>query len=180
MCALGPDGAVLQGVPLVSPRVHGWMLRRMWRVQGQWTFLRGALATVDRPVFGWVGRFFWHGIAHDHVAHHFFVGVPFYNLPEVTEAIKPVLGEYYYYDSTPTLYALWRSFTQCKFIESTGDIVFFKNMRGEVVRELECSAGSLARKENAVDLAVDDAAAGGERVGNIHEELEDVRDEEGA
>ncbi|EIW53692.1 uncharacterized protein TRAVEDRAFT_52811 [Trametes versicolor FP-101664 SS1] len=100
-----------------------------------WTFARGALATVDRPVFGWVGRFFWHGIAHDHVAHHFFVTVPFYNLPAVTEAIKPVLGEYYCYDSTPTLYALWRSFTQCTFIEPDGDVVFFKNQRGEAVRE---------------------------------------------
>ncbi|KAI0633978.1 fatty acid desaturase-domain-containing protein [Trametes polyzona] len=100
-----------------------------------WTFARGALATVDRPVFGWVGRFFWHGIAHDHVAHHFFVNIPFYNLPQVTEAIKPVLGEYYCYDSTPTLYALWRSFTQCTFIEPDGDVVFFKNQRGEALRE---------------------------------------------
>ncbi|KAI0640444.1 fatty acid desaturase-domain-containing protein [Trametes meyenii] len=100
-----------------------------------WTFARGALATVDRPVFGWIGRFFWHGIAHDHVAHHFFVNIPFYNLPQVTKAIKPVLGEYYCYDSTPTLYALWRSFTQCTFIESEGDVVFFKNQRGEALRE---------------------------------------------
>ncbi|KAL7284512.1 hypothetical protein ACG7TL_001803 [Trametes sanguinea] len=100
-----------------------------------WTFARGALATVDRPVFGWIGRFFWHGIAHDHVAHHFFVNIPFYNLPKVTEAIKPVLGEHYCYDSTPTLYALWRSFTQCTFIEPEGDVVFFKNQRGEAVRE---------------------------------------------
>ncbi|EPT03306.1 hypothetical protein FOMPIDRAFT_1081895, partial [Fomitopsis schrenkii] len=99
--------------------------------RGQWTFLHGALATVDRPVFGRVGRFFWHGIVHDHVAHHFLVGVPFYNLPEVMEAIKPVLGAHYCYDSTPTVGALWRSFTRCKFVESVGDVVFFKDMRGE-------------------------------------------------
>jgi hypothetical protein len=30
--------------------------------KGQWTFARGALATVDRPVFGWVGRFFLHNV----------------------------------------------------------------------------------------------------------------------
>ncbi|KAG5337297.1 hypothetical protein C0989_009837 [Termitomyces sp. Mn162] len=53
--------------------------------QDQWTFARGALATVDRPLFGWVGRFFFHNVN---------------NLPQVTEAIKPVLGEYYNYDST--------------------------------------------------------------------------------
>ncbi|KAF8057018.1 fatty acid desaturase-domain-containing protein [Lyophyllum atratum] len=101
----------------------------------QWTFARGALATVDRPLFGWVGRFFFHHISTDHLAHHFFATVPFYNLPQVTEAIKPVLGEYYNYDSTPALYALWRSFTQCTFVESEGDVIFFKNQYGEAVIE---------------------------------------------
>ncbi|KIM38876.1 hypothetical protein M413DRAFT_75526 [Hebeloma cylindrosporum] len=101
----------------------------------QWTFARGALATVDRPLFGWVGRFFLHNISSDHVAHHFFPAIPFYNLPEVTEAIKPVLGDYYNYDSTPALYALWRSFTQCTFVESEGDILFFRNQYGEALIE---------------------------------------------
>ena len=69
------------------------------RSQKSWTFVRGALATVDRPVFGWIGEFFWNGVSdssrtlfallgsltldrhsqinHHHVAHHFFVTVPF-------------------------------------------------------------------------------------------------------
>lgn len=34
----------------------------------EWTFLRGALATVDRPFLGWVGRFFLHNVSHDHVS----------------------------------------------------------------------------------------------------------------
>ncbi|KAJ6617120.1 fatty acid desaturase-domain-containing protein [Mycena sp. CBHHK59/15] len=106
---------------------------------GAWTFARGALATVDRPLFGWVGRFFLHNIGTDHVAHHFFANVPFYNLPEVTEAIRPVLGEHYNYDSTPALAALWRSFTQCTFVEDDGDVVFFKNRRGEAVVEVQKS-----------------------------------------
>ncbi|KAK2460742.1 hypothetical protein APHAL10511_007212 [Amanita phalloides] len=99
----------------------------------QWTFVRGALATVDRPLFGWVGRFFLHNINSDHLAHHFFPNVPFYNLPRVTEAIKPVLGDYYNYDSTPALYALWRSFTTCVFVEDEGDVVFFCNRYGEAL-----------------------------------------------
>lgn len=37
--------------------------------KGQWSFLRGAAATVDRPLLGWMGRFFLHNISHDHVAH---------------------------------------------------------------------------------------------------------------
>lgn len=34
-----------------------------------WSFVRGAAATVDRPLLGWMGRFFFHNISHDHVAH---------------------------------------------------------------------------------------------------------------
>ncbi|KAF9447277.1 hypothetical protein P691DRAFT_793638 [Macrolepiota fuliginosa MF-IS2] len=101
----------------------------------EWTFARGALATVDRPVFGWVGRYILHNINTDHVAHHFFTAIPFYNLPAVTEAIKPVLGEYYNYDSTPVLHALWRSFTQCAFVEDEGDILFFRDWYGNSLLE---------------------------------------------
>ena len=64
----------------------------------EWSFRRGAAATVDRPTLGWIGRFFFHNVrvaslpssdirlaegfslmqvAHDHVAHHFFSHVPF-------------------------------------------------------------------------------------------------------
>ncbi|XP_006455479.1 hypothetical protein AGABI2DRAFT_209944 [Agaricus bisporus var. bisporus H97] len=103
--------------------------------KNEWTFARGALATVDRPIFGWVGRYVLHNVNTDHIAHHFFSSVPFYNLPKVTEAIKPVLGEYYNYDSTPVLYALWRSFTQCVFVEDEGDVIFFKNWYGEAILE---------------------------------------------
>ena len=31
--------------------------------QKSWTFARGALATVDRPVFGWIGVFFWNNVS---------------------------------------------------------------------------------------------------------------------
>ena len=34
----------------------------------EWTFLRGALATVDRPLLSWVGRYFLHNVSHDHVS----------------------------------------------------------------------------------------------------------------
>lgn len=35
----------------------------------QWSFLRGAISTVDRPLLGWAGRFFLHNVSHDHVCH---------------------------------------------------------------------------------------------------------------
>lgn len=53
--------------------------------KNSWTFLRGAAATVDRPLLGWVGRFFMHNISHDHIAHResrqnsfFFTTLPFF------------------------------------------------------------------------------------------------------
>ena len=47
----------------------------------------------------------------------------------------------------PTLYALWRSFTQCTFIEPDGDVVFFKNQQGEAVRQYAESKGSDAAEQ---------------------------------
>ncbi|KAI0322958.1 delta-12 fatty acid desaturase protein [Amylostereum chailletii] len=117
----------------------------------EWTFLRGVVATVDRPLLGWMGRFFLHNISHDHVAHHFFVGAPFYNGPKITKHIREVLKKDYNYDSTHTLYALWRSFTQCLFIEEGGGIVFYKNKEGKPARRLAPDAlGQLNKKQKTV------------------------------
>ncbi|TFK71172.1 delta-12 fatty acid desaturase [Pluteus cervinus] len=68
--------------------------------KSQWTFLRGAVSTVDRPLLGWAGRFFLHNVSHDHISHHLFSSIPFYNQPEVTKILKGVLKEDYNYDST--------------------------------------------------------------------------------
>ncbi|PBL01022.1 hypothetical protein ARMGADRAFT_1043115 [Armillaria gallica] len=108
--------------------------------KAEWSFLRGAAATVDRPLLGWMGRFFFHNISHDHVAHHFFSSAPFYNGPAITQIVKNVLGASYNYDSTPSFYALYRSFTQCLFVEEEGDIVFYKNKNGEAAREVAYDA----------------------------------------
>ncbi|KAI0795567.1 delta-12 fatty acid desaturase [Abortiporus biennis] len=100
----------------------------------QWSWVRGALATVDRPLLGPLGRFFLHNVSHDHIAHHLFSNIPFYNQPEVTEIVKGLLKEEYNYDSTNTFRALYRAFTQCCFIEDDGDIVFYKNRDGKAQR----------------------------------------------
>ncbi|TRM69881.1 fatty acid desaturase-domain-containing protein [Schizophyllum amplum] len=102
----------------------------------EWSFFRGAAATVDRPLMGWMGRFFLHNISHDHVAHHFFIQAPFYNGPEITKAVKSILKDDYNYDSTPSFYALYRSFTQCQFVEDEGGIVFYKDREGKAAREV--------------------------------------------
>ncbi|KAF9537044.1 hypothetical protein CPC08DRAFT_731456 [Agrocybe pediades] len=60
-----------------------------------------------------------------------------YNGPEITKAVKSVLKDHYNYDSTPSFYALYRSFTQCLFIEDEGDIIFYKNREGVAARQLQ-------------------------------------------
>ncbi|KAF9456331.1 delta-12 fatty acid desaturase [Collybia nuda] len=114
-----------------------------------WNFVRGSLATVDRPLLGWVGRFWFHNVSHDHVGHHLFTTIPFYNQPAVTEILKSVLPkEDYNYDSTNSFYALYRTFKQCCFVEDSGDIVMYKNGEGKSAREVSSSkmvpGGSLA------------------------------------
>lgn len=102
-----------------------------------WTFLRGAVTTVDRPLMGWQGRFFLHNISHDHVAHHFFSSIPFYNGPELSQHVRKALGTDYNSDSTNTWRALYRSFTECQFVEDDGNIVMWKNRAGERLRKVE-------------------------------------------
>lgn len=105
---------------------------------GEWSFLRGALATVDRPILGWIGRVYFHNVSHDHIGHHLFVSIPFYNQPAVTEKLKTVLGEEYNYDSTNSFYALYRSFSQCLAVSDEGEIVMYQNRLGKTARAIAC------------------------------------------
>nr|GEU71666.1 delta(12)-fatty-acid desaturase FAD2-like [Tanacetum cinerariifolium] len=41
-----------------------------------------------------------------------------YHAHEATEAIKPILGDYYKYDGTPILKAFWREMKGCLYVES--------------------------------------------------------------
>jgi omega-6 fatty acid desaturase (delta-12 desaturase) len=91
----------------------------------QFTWLRGALSTVDRS-FGWVLDAAFHHIADTHVAHHLFHEMPWYHAQEATEAIKKVLGPYYLYDPTPIPQAVYNSWKTCKFVEDKGDVIFYK------------------------------------------------------
>lgn len=45
-----------------------------------WTFVKGALATVDRD-FGFIDRHIFHGIIGTHVAHHLFPYAFFFPMP---------------------------------------------------------------------------------------------------
>jgi omega-6 fatty acid desaturase (delta-12 desaturase) len=87
----------------------------------EWDWLWGALSTVDRN-YGILNSVF-HHIVDTHVAHHIFSTMPHYHAQEATEAIKPILGRYYQFDSTPWPLALYRDFKQCAYVEADSEAV---------------------------------------------------------
>ncbi|TFK22249.1 delta 12 fatty acid epoxygenase [Coprinopsis marcescibilis] len=100
----------------------------------EWNFQRGAAATVDRDFLGWQGRFFLHDVAHFHVIHHFFPKMPFYHGPEATKYLKAFIGDQYVYSDTPVFKALWKNYNECQFVENEGNVLFYRNKKGEAIR----------------------------------------------
>eukprot|EP00056_Hartaetosiga_gracilis_P019394 m.13900 g.13900 ORF g.13900 m.13900 type:complete len:375 (-) comp7668_c0_seq1:167-1291(-) len=96
----------------------------------EWTWLKGALSTVDRD-YGFLNGIH-HHIADTHVVHHLLHRMPHYHAQEATAAVKKVLGKYYHVPSvSPGLKgiveALWSSQTHCRFVEDEGDVLWYKN-----------------------------------------------------
>lgn len=93
-----------------------------WYRGDEWTFLKGAVSTIDRD-YGFVNH-----IHHDigtHVAHHIFLNMPHYHLKKATAAIKPVMGEYFFESKEPVWKSLWRSSIECQFVPDTGKTVYY-------------------------------------------------------
>lgn len=99
-----------------------------------WTFPRGALCTMDRDFLGPVGNFLTHHISDTHVLHHTVSRIPFYNAIEATAALKEFLGPYYNRTEENVYVSLYKNYRDCKFVEDTGDCVFYKNAKGESKR----------------------------------------------
>ncbi|MUG96788.1 fatty acid desaturase [Scytonema sp. UIC 10036] len=98
-----------------------------WYREEEWTFLKGALSTIDRD-YGFINH-----IHHDigtHVAHHIFLNIPHYNLKRATEAIKPILGDYFRKSEEPIITSLWRSCISCHFVPDTGTKVYYTHHKG--------------------------------------------------
>lgn len=94
-----------------------------WYRGEEWYFLRGALSTIDRD-YGWIDPIH-HNIG-THVAHHIFLNMPHYHLRTATEAIKPILGDYYRKSRVSILQALWQSYRSCYFVSDTGGVVYYQ------------------------------------------------------
>lgn len=95
---------------------------------GEWTWVRGALSTIDRP-YG-IFDFFHHKIGSTHVAHHLFHEMPHYNALEATHAIKAFLEPkgLYNYDPTPWYQVLWRVGKTCHYVQDDTGIQYYKSM----------------------------------------------------
>ncbi|KAJ4840688.1 hypothetical protein Tsubulata_035798 [Turnera subulata] len=82
----------------------------------EWEWLRGALCTIDLDYGPWLNKVF-HYSNTTHICHHLFPMIPHYHAREATEAIKPVLGDYYQIDSTPIPKLLYRAAKECIYAE---------------------------------------------------------------
>jgi omega-6 fatty acid desaturase (delta-12 desaturase) len=85
--------------------------------QDEWTWLKGALCTVDRD-FGVLNHVF-HHITDTHICHHLFPKIPHYHAVEATAALSRVLGDQYRYDRTHYAVALWRNLRDCVLIRQS-------------------------------------------------------------
>ncbi|KAF8631815.1 hypothetical protein AX17_005030 [Amanita inopinata Kibby_2008] len=105
----------------------------------EFTFPRGALATLDRSLLGdcgkimaWIGAHATHGISETHILHHVSSKIPHYNAWEASAALKRKLAGL----GIPLEGAaggwreVYRVYKECKFVEDEGDVVFFKNAYG--------------------------------------------------
>ncbi|RDB17938.1 Delta(12) fatty acid desaturase [Hypsizygus marmoreus] len=105
----------------------------------EFTFPRGALATLDRnllgdlgSIMGWLGAHATHGISETHVLHHVSSKIPHYHAWEASAALKKRLAKngIHLKGRASGWGEMYRVFKECKFVEDEGDVVFFKNANG--------------------------------------------------
>jgi len=121
---------------------NGWLVLYTWlqhTAEGvphygddEWTWVRGALGTIDRPYDELFGFFDWihHHIGSTHVCHHLFSNLPCYHAKEATQHIKAFLEpkNLYNYDGRPTLEAMWQTAKSCHYVQDTNGIQYPKSI----------------------------------------------------
>ena len=99
----------------------------------EWTWVRGALCTIDRPYAELGGFFDWihHHIGSTHVCHHLFSNLPCYHAVEATKHLKAYLKplNLYNYDHDPTITAALKASRTCHFVESTAGVQYPKKIQ---------------------------------------------------
>ncbi|WFD22427.1 hypothetical protein MEQU1_001097 [Malassezia equina] len=94
-----------------------------------WNFPRGALCTIDREWLGFIGSWFFHGIAETHVLHHVSSKIPHYNAWEATEALKARIGVHYMKSTENVFVTLWKTIRTCRFVYEE-PVAFYRNADG--------------------------------------------------
>ncbi len=122
--------------------VNGWLVLYTWLHHSdpnvphfgadEWTWVKGALCTIDRPygIFDW----FHHDIGSTHVVHHLFSNMPFYHAGEATTHVKLFLAPkgLYNYDATPIPSAAWRVASKCQYVDGLDGVQYYKAMPRKV------------------------------------------------
>merc|ERR1712086_1180345 len=84
--------------------------------EDEWTWLRGALCTIDRPytLFDNIH----HHIGSTHVCHHLFSNLPCYHAQEATAALKAYLEPkgLYNFDGRDILTVTWEVSKECHYV----------------------------------------------------------------
>ena len=95
-----------------------------WYRGEDWSFLKGALSTLDRDygIFNAI-----HHHIGTHVAHHIFHTMPHYHLKTATAAIRPILGTYYRHTNEPIWRSFVRSYWACHFVPDRGSGVYYQS-----------------------------------------------------
>mmetsp|Transcript_20880 Transcript_20880/g.83217 ORF Transcript_20880/g.83217 Transcript_20880/m.83217 type:complete len:410 (+) Transcript_20880:98-1327(+) len=98
----------------------------------EWTWVRGALCTIDRPYAELFGFFdsMHHHIGSTHVCHHLFSNLPCYNAVEATKHLKAYLAPkgLYNYDPRGTIAATWDCAMRCHYVEDVTGVQYPKSI----------------------------------------------------
>uniref|UniRef100_A0A7S3K4M0 Fatty acid desaturase domain-containing protein n=1 Tax=Aureoumbra lagunensis TaxID=44058 RepID=A0A7S3K4M0_9STRA len=121
---------------------NGWLVLYTWLQHtsehvphygdSEWTWVRGALCTIDRPYAELGGFFDWmhHHIGSTHVCHHLFSNLPCYNAVEATMHLRAYLEPkgLYNYDGRSTLHAMWQTAKNCHYVDGTEGTQYVKSI----------------------------------------------------
>jgi len=92
----------------------------------EWTFVRGALATVDRD-FGPALNWWLHHINDSHVIHHMFSQMPFYHAIQVTRKhARGIFGDLYLFSDKSIMSSLWESWSECRYVIPTDGVAVYR------------------------------------------------------
>ncbi|CEP60445.1 uncharacterized protein LALA0_S01e11056g [Lachancea lanzarotensis] len=100
--------------------------------QSQWTFAKGAAATIDRRL-PFVGPHIFHDIIETHVLHHFVSRIPFYNARPASEAIRRVMGEHYRSTDENMFKSFWKVARGCQYVDGDNGVYMFRNVNNQGV-----------------------------------------------